>query len=123
MEKFFQSCNSCKFLLFIYSERKIFLWGHKQNFLVKPWQIVTFYREKILSLVLLHYFLTAKLVMLQVNNGSNSIIDFVFGHFSLSFIFSSTPFIVFFYAFFAAIFSWKIQHQFIFSFESQENIF
>ena len=60
--------------------------------------------------------------MLQVNDGSNSIIDFVFGHFSSCFIFSSTS-IVFFNAFFAAIFSWKIQHKFFFPFESSENFF
>ena len=61
--------------------------------------------------------------MLQVNDRSNSSIDFVFGHFSSSFIFSSVPFIVFFNAFFATTFSWKMLHQVFFPFESQENFF
>ena len=60
--------------------------------------------------------------MLQFYGGSNSIVDFVFGHFSSSFIFWSTSFIVFL-CIFCHNFLWKIQDQVIFSFESQENFF
>ena len=68
-------------------------------------------------------FLIAQLLMLLVRDGSNLIINLVFRHFSSSFIFSSTSFIVFFCAFFVAIFSWKTQHQVLSFFTSQGNVF
>ena len=61
--------------------------------------------------------------MLQVNDGSNSIIDFVFGRFSSSFSFSLISFIVFLLCFFHGILSLKMQYQFLFSLESQDNFF
>ena len=38
-------------------------------------------------------------------------------------LFFRRPLLSYFYAFFAAIFSWKIQHQVLFSFEPQDNFF
>ena len=59
--------------------------------------------------------------MLQKGVVSNSIIDFVFGHFFSSFCFLFMSFIVFFYAFFVLTFSWKIQHQALFFYVSPGN--
>ena len=61
--------------------------------------------------------------MLQARAGSNSIIDFVFGHCSSSFCLWSKSFMVFFYVLFVAIFLWKTRRPDLFFFESQGNFF
>ena len=78
--------------------------------------IINIFPRKIWLLVTSFFFM-ATLFMLQERVVSNSMIDFVLGHFSSSFCFSSISFMPFFWIFSVSTFSLK-KRLFLFSFVS-----
>ena len=72
---------------------------------------------------IMSFFFTAKLFMLQERVVSNSMLDFVLGHFLSSFCFSLISFVLFFLCFFCLDFFIEKTSLFLFSFVSLRSFF